>query len=279
MTISIIRLVVLPCIALAVSGHVYGQQTTANIRGTITDPSGAPIGGASVKLERSGQGVSRTASSASDGRFSFTFVPPGPYAITVSQGGFADVVRSGLQLESGQDMDLPIQLNLKQVSEQVEVTATTTLDTTTAEQRATLSTTQVNELPVAHQDWSNLLQLDSGTKKPTPPTFAASNTGGSGLVVNGLPPQGYIVTVDGTNASQNPEFNSWGFYQASNIINTVNNDSIAEVSVAKGVAAANVGNACPAASISSPRAVRTSITEVYTRLLSRLRSMREINFL
>jgi hypothetical protein len=223
---------------------VYGQQTTADVRGEVTDPSSAPVVGATVKLDRIGQGVSRTVSTAADGRFSFTFIPPGPYTITVSQAGFADAVRSNLQLASGQDVDLPIQLSLKQVSEQVEVSATSAaLDTATAEERATMAATQVNELPVAHEDWTNLLQLDSGTKKPVSPTFAASNTAGSGVNINGLPAQGYIATVDGTNASLNPEFYSYGFYQGAALINTVNNDSIAEVSVEKGAVSATVGNA------------------------------------
>jgi len=241
---STLRITRLSLFVLAAGLGLQAQQTTANLSGTITDPSGAPVASAAVKLSRVGQGVSRTATSSTDGRYSFSFIAPGPYEVTVSASGFADALRSGLQLESGQDLDLPIKLDLQQVKQTVEVQAQeVALETATAEQRSTVALAQLNQLPVAHEDWTNLLQLDSGTKKPTPPIFAASITAGSGVNINGLPAQGYIVTVDGTNASLNPEFFAYGFYQAANIINTVNNDSIAEVSVAKGVVAAAVSNA------------------------------------
>lgn len=122
------------------------------------------------------------------------------------------------------------------------------MDTTTSEQRSTLASTQVNELPVQHQDWTNLLQLSTGTTKPTPPSVTASaalshSVGGSGLNVNGLPSGGYSMTIDGTNASQNVEFNAFNAYQSSGLISTVNNDAIAEVSIARGIPPATVGNA------------------------------------
>jgi hypothetical protein len=64
---------------------------------------------------------------------------------------------------------------------------------------------------------------------------------GSGINLNGLPSAGYNLTVDGTNATSNPEFTSFNFYQAPNIVNTINNDAIQEVSIVKGIAPATVG--------------------------------------
>lgn len=234
---------------LVLIGQLHAQQNTANLSGTVTDTSNATVAGATVRLESVGTGVVRSVTSAADGRFSFQFLPVGTYSLTVSQTGFHDVVRSGLQLATGQDLNLPIQLELQQVRETVQVMAeAAALDTTSVEQRATLTLSQVNQLPVQHLDWTNLLQLSSGTIKPIQPSLTGSaaashSTGGSGLNVNGLPANGYSLTIDGTNASENVEFNAFNAYQNSGLISAVNNDAIAEVSVGKGIPPATVGNA------------------------------------
>jgi len=62
----------------------YGQVTTATVKGTVTDPSGAAIPNASLKLENTSRGVSRTAVASADGRFSFDFVGVGTYQLTIS---------------------------------------------------------------------------------------------------------------------------------------------------------------------------------------------------
>ncbi len=60
------------------------------------------------------------------------------------------------------------------------------------------------------------------------------------MALNGLPPASFNLTVDGTNASPDPELPSVGFYQGFNVINTINSDAIAEVSTTKGIAPASV---------------------------------------
>ena len=241
----------LTCVFAVAVGTVFqlrAQETTANVTGTVTDSSGSIIAGATVKLGSVALGASRTIATGTDGRFSFRFVPVGNYQLVVSQSGFRDTTRS-LQLATGQDLDLTVQLDLAQISQTVEVTSeVVALDTTTSEQRSTLGSSLVNTLPVQHQDWTTLLPLSTGTTIPTPPSLTASaslshSVGGSGLNVNGLPSGGYSLTIDGTNASQNVEFNAFNAYQSSGLISTVNNDAIAEISLGRGIPPATVGNA------------------------------------
>jgi hypothetical protein len=187
--------------------------------------------------------VARTAASGGDGRFSFDFVAVGTYRLTVSQSGFNNVARSGLELSAGQVLDMPIQLEIQQQTQTVEVAAeAAALDTTTAEQVAALNESQVLNLPVAHLDWSNLLTDSTGaTKPPAVTTLNSTGPGGSGVNINGLPSAGYNFTVDGTNASNNVVFTAFNVYQEVSLINTVNNDSIQEVSTARGTPPASVG--------------------------------------
>jgi len=71
------------------------QQTPGTISGTVTDPSGAAVVGATVKLSRDGQALATDANSGDDGQFSFKNISPGPYQITISANGFTTKTYSG----------------------------------------------------------------------------------------------------------------------------------------------------------------------------------------
>ena len=234
--------------AVCMMSQVYGQLTTATVRGTVTDATGAAIPGATLTLDNLTRGASRTGVSDASGRFSFDFVQVGSYRLTVAQKGFETGTRSGIDLASGAVLDLPIQLSVQQQTTSVEVSANAAaLDTTEAQQVATLNDSQVHDLPVAHLDWSNLLADTAGTIKPAV-TLSLNSTlpYGSGETVNGLPSAGYNFTVDGTNAGNNVNFPGYNPYQGVALINAVNNDAIQELSVAKGTPPAIVGNAMAA---------------------------------
>src|ERR1700676_3395080 len=126
--------------ALCMILPAYGQLTTATVSGTVTDASGAAIPGAALRLENVSRGVARSAVSGADGRFSFDFIAVGTYRLAVSQSGFNGVIRSGLELSAGQVLELPIQLEIQQQTQTVEVAAeAAVLDTTTSEQVAALN--------------------------------------------------------------------------------------------------------------------------------------------
>ena len=128
-------------------------------------------------------------------------------------------------------------------SQQVTVSAETGgIETESSQQTANISSVQLNTLPTVRQDWTNLVVLEPSIQKTTnTTTTVGSVNGSSGLNINGLASAGYIVTVDGTNATSNPEYMTYNEYQGPNIINTVGNDAIAEISVVRGVAPATVG--------------------------------------
>ncbi|MDT8067384.1 MAG: TonB-dependent receptor [Terriglobia bacterium] len=108
------------------------------------------------------------------------------------------------------------------------------IDTESAQQLDTVSNQQVQDLPLPKQDWTALLTQHTGTTE-------TNNGNGAGLSFNGLATAAFNITVDGTNASNDPELPAFGFYQSPNIINSVNNDAISEVSVTKGIAPASSG--------------------------------------
>jgi hypothetical protein len=80
---------------------VAAQQAPGNITGTILDQTGAVSVGAKVRLTGEDQSLSRETVSGDNGQFSFSDVPPGPFQLTVTSGGFANTALSG-ELKSGQ---------------------------------------------------------------------------------------------------------------------------------------------------------------------------------
>src|ERR1700722_10898117 len=71
-------------------------QNTASLRGTVTDPSGAGVPGASVTVTGSG-GLVRVAKTGNDGAYAITGLPPGPYTLRIGATGFS--LFESMQLE------------------------------------------------------------------------------------------------------------------------------------------------------------------------------------
>ncbi len=216
---------------------VYAQVNTATLIGSVTDSSGAVVSGAQVTLANSATGLSRTGKSNGDGLYSFEFVSIGSYTVSVTAPGFG-TQKQQVELSAAETARADFSLSVATAKQSIEVTSDTSLlNTTTPSQNTTLSSVAVNQLPIEHQDWTSILQLGPGLA-----TDVVSNgQAGASLTINGLPPAGFNLTVDGTNATSDPEESAFGFYQGPNIINTINNDAIAEVSVVKGIAPATIG--------------------------------------
>jgi len=234
----------LAVLLLFVSTMLSAQVNTATVTGIVTDTSGAVIPNAVIQLRNVDTGTLRTTITASDGHFAFNFIAVGSYKITASRESFTPVTLPVMQLGAVEGINLPIRMSPEGVNTIVTVNAGDIgLETTQSVQTTTITEQQMNQLPVLQQSWSSLLELDSGTTLPERGGTTGTNFTGSGVNINGLPASGYNLTVDGTNATSNPEFDSLSFYNGPNVINTVNTDAIAEVSTAQSIPPATVGGA------------------------------------
>ena len=101
--------------------QVYAQQATAQIDGTVKDPSGAVISGAQISLRNTNTNIARNTKTNKDGLYQFTLVPIGTYELTVAQQGFEKYVRKGITLEINQNARLDVALQVGAVSQVVEV--------------------------------------------------------------------------------------------------------------------------------------------------------------
>lgn len=229
--IQISVLFVLLLLVFAVAGRA--QVTTATIEGLILDPSAAVIPGASVTVASEGTVLKRTELTNNRGEFTFAFLPPGAYTITVDATGFKIYRQTGLELVAGQNVRRDFKLEIGAAGEQVTVTAETPLvNAVSAEQDVNLTETAVRELPLARRDIRNILNLGTGISAGTD----------VGVSMNGLPPRGFLFTIDGVNAAGNSELRSLGLYQDFNIIKGVSIEAVEQVQVARGLFSADVAN-------------------------------------
>lgn len=207
------------------------QRTTATVYGNVQDVSGAVLRDAQIELTTVSTAARYTATSDDRGDFTISFLPVGQYVMVVKAQGFKSYQRTDLELTSGQEVRIPITMELGAVSEQVTVSAEAPLvQNASATLRAMLSTTQVMELPQARRNITALLALQNGIR----------DTGEGRFQFNGLASGGSTITVDGTDASGDAEQQTSSMYQNFNFINVISQEAVQEVQVSKGIMTAEV---------------------------------------
>src|SRR5579884_1087467 len=114
---------IVACLLLT-TGMLHAQSVGASgdIRGTVTDPSGAVVDNATVTATETAKGTKYTAVSNQDGQYRFTALPPATYSVSVSKSGFQPEVAKKVIVNVGQTATVDFPMKVSQVSEQVEVT-------------------------------------------------------------------------------------------------------------------------------------------------------------
>lgn len=171
---------------------------TGDIQGTVTDPSGAVVPGATVKLRSLSTGAAQTTTSNSSGDYRFTLLKPGQYAVSATQTGFQTVERT-IDVAVGQIATAPLALQVGQATQTIEVTEEAPLISTSPSQNTSYTQTQLQLLPSAGGDITNIAF--------TVPGVVVNGTGGYGnFTINGLPATSNLFTVNGEN-DMDPYFN------------------------------------------------------------------------
>ena len=106
-----------------------GAQTVAvaGVSGTVTDPSGSAIAGATVSMTETDKQLVRTAQTDATGHYALLELPVGPYRLEVKVNGFKDYVESGLELQVDNNIQINVSMQVGSVSERVEVQANASL--------------------------------------------------------------------------------------------------------------------------------------------------------
>ncbi|HXE13426.1 MAG TPA: carboxypeptidase-like regulatory domain-containing protein [Bryobacteraceae bacterium] len=153
----------------------FSQQYRAQIRGLITDQSGAALPGATVTLKNINTGVATTKQSDTTGLYVFDFVDAGTYQVTVDANGFGKFTQENVVVQSGANITVNATLNPGAVQQSITVEATPpAIDFTSSNQQLTLDTKMSNDTP----------RLDRNPFKLTLLEPAAVNTRGEMLPFN-----------------------------------------------------------------------------------------------
>src|SRR6202451_217156 len=187
-----IRRVLAFCLLVCIAGPAFSQSTNSgDIRGTVTDPSGAVVPGVTVTVLNLDTGTTKDLVSNSDGLYDTASILPGNYRVTFAKEGFGKLVRGPITLQVG-IITVNGTLKVGKIAETVEVSADVPLlKTESAEQSTTFDSQTMVNLPQvgsSGQNWGPLAQLlpgASGTGGSMPTASGNSGDPGIAISVNG----------------------------------------------------------------------------------------------
>ncbi len=173
-----------------------GAQTTAgSIVGTVTDPSGGVIGGATVTITNMGTNIAVKTTTDASGEYVMTPLEVGKYSVTVEATGFKRSVRSDIPVNVQDRVRVDARLEVGQVSDTVEVQAAAPiLETDTSYLGEVVDSQRIVDLPLNGRFFTRLAVLTAGTA-PTPAGARDENTGG--FSANGVRPYQNNYILDG----------------------------------------------------------------------------------
>jgi outer membrane receptor protein involved in Fe transport len=181
MKLPIRPLVLLTMLALSLvlCASAFGQETTGNIEGTVTDAQGGRIAGATVLVE--GNAFTRTANADNEGFFRILNVPPGRYTVTTSASNFTSAKKEDIQITLGRTTPVDVTLQTAGVSADVTVSSADAapIDTTSNKIQTNITSEIIELLPKGTRI-DSILQLSGATRKePLSRGFQIDGSSGS----------------------------------------------------------------------------------------------------
>lgn len=139
------------------------QTFRGGVAGTVTDPSGAFVENAEVKLTSTDTGLTRNMSTGSSGEFSFQDLPLGKYSITVTEPGFQTEEIKDINVEAGRIFNLQAKLSMARQATAVEVSAASVaIETSSSALTSVIPTKTILDVPLNGRDFTQLLKLNPG---------------------------------------------------------------------------------------------------------------------
>lgn len=151
-------------LAVVLAGGAVFAQGLGSVVGTVTDPSGAVVPSATVKITDEGTSLVREATTNAQGLFVIPSLPPSNYRVDVSVSGFSPFARRGIILLADQTVTVNISLTVERANVEVVVTgAAPQVDTSTSTLSAVVEQRRIIELPLNGRNAASLALITAGT--------------------------------------------------------------------------------------------------------------------
>jgi len=189
---KVLCLLLIACTSATLMNNLASAQTviSGDIAGTVTDPTGAAVAGATVTLTSVESGSVQTLATSATGSFRFPLLRPGTYKLQVNAQGFASVTQIATAMV-GQIVSADVKVALKGTSEVVEVTgATPLLETESANLTATYTPKEIELTPNPGGDLTNYALSSPGA-------VLSTGAGYGNFTAYGMPGTSNLFTING----------------------------------------------------------------------------------
>jgi hypothetical protein len=190
-------------VVIAPNTTLFAQTTTStgSIQGTVTDPSGAAVGGAKVTITQKSTGRVINTTTSSSGAYASGALTPGDYVVHVDAAGFK-TTEAAIIVEVGVTATGSLKLQLGQASQIVEVQADTLqVNTEQATVQGVINTEQIENLPINGRNFLDLAQLEPGVQIQDGGNFDPTKKGFSSISFGGRFGRTARIEVDGVDTS------------------------------------------------------------------------------
>jgi len=231
------RLATLALVLLLSTGTVWAD-VTASISGTVNDPTGAVIPGATVTALNTGTGISNSTQTNTQGFYSFPALPTGKYEVSIRATGFEEYRQTGLVLDVDTALRVDAVMKVGAVNQEVSVSATAVhVDSSNTQMGEVITDTKMTAVPLNGRSYTDLMSLQPGVAPASSGAASSNPVSGNlnpgGISISGQRESANGFMINGANAEEN-------FYMVAGII--PNLDSIAEFRILTNNADAEYGN-------------------------------------
>jgi hypothetical protein len=207
MTIRLSFTTILGLCIFFTSINLFSQSQTASgdIKGTVTDATGAVLPGATVTVTKMDTGIERSATADNSGNFRILLLPPGGYEIKLQAPGFSTYTRRPVQVTVGETVVIDAALQPASVQQEVLVQEVASqVEPEKTQQSDTITEKQIGNLPINERNFLNFSLLTPGvTDAKALVSFSLPQAPNSGLSFLGQSGRSNNVTIDGVDNNDN----------------------------------------------------------------------------
>jgi hypothetical protein len=233
---------------LALSLTPAFSQTLGAVSGAVTDPQGAQLAGANVTITNTATNAARTSTTNAEGLYAFPALTPGIYTVKVDKAGFKTYNQTNIELQVQGDVRVDVVMQLGQVSETIEVSASAAaINTENATVGTVVEQKRIVELPLNGRNYLSLAGLAPNVSFGFPSAGQADGRQGGdranqNISVAGMRNNFNRFTLDGVE-NTDPNFNTYVIFPSA--------EALQEFKVQTGVYPAEFGRGATQINVST----------------------------